>query len=604
MKLYKVAIVGLGPKGLYAFERLLAQLHNRKGINAIEIHLFEKTGKFGAGEIYDPEQPEYLIMNYPNRNINVWPDENPRPLVSEVLSFVEWLRKYKNRTEGDLPHGFAPRRLVGKYLTYCFDLLLDHKKDAIKVYQHAAEVSDVKEDAGALLLNYRINGNQSSSDLEVDEIMLTTGHSSCKGKLRELENSQESADLNFISFVYPVDKKLSHIREKCTVGIKGLGLTFIDTVLALTEGRGGEFETLETGNLIYRLSGNEPNKIFAFSRSGLSMIPRKGMEGHGSYRPLYFTNKNIRKRAGADKKISYREHVLPLFTAEMKYQYYSIVFEQQDLNFYPVMDLKELNKQIEAFHEKYPKIYRFNFADFFKSKPFSEPSAELGSLAYLRYLIKEAEIASESSAFMAAAMTWGKLSEIFNTIYKFGGMTADSQHIFDAKYRTTLNRISYGPPLRNMKKIMALVETGIVNLDFAENPTVKKLENGWGIYNSQLKFQKVHTLIDARIPTIKTAEDWSPLLKNMRKSKLLRPFKIEGVPSYEVGCPEIDREGRAIGPNGTPITNISFYGTPTEGMVYDNDSLSRTRNNFASQWALNVLKNSTARHPKLQNENT
>jgi len=589
MNPYKIAIVGLGPKGLYAFERLLAQFHISESADAVEIHLFEKTGNFGAGEIYEPDQPDYLIMNYPNRNINVWPEEKPKSHVAEQLSFVEWLRINENKNDEDLAYHFAPRRLVGKYLMYCFNVLLEGKRDYIKVSQHTAVVSAIEREGRQLILKYKSSDNQISSNLKVDEVLLTTGHSSCKGKLEALENSADESDPNFIPFVYPVQKELSHIQRSSSVGIKGLGLTFIDTVLALTEGRGGTFDSMENGSFLYRPSGNEPNKIFAFSRSGLPMIPRSGKEGETPYSPLYFTNKNIQERAGEPTNISFVEHVLPLFIAELLYRYYSVIFEQQNLSFYPDKNLKELNNQIEAFHDKYPEIYRPNFANLFKSKTFAEPSVELGSLAYMHYLLKEAEIGSESSAFMAAAMTWGRLSEIFNRIYSFGGMSADSHYVFDVKYRSKLNRISYGPPLENMKKVIALIETGIVNLDFAVNPKIKKFNNGWAIYNSRLRFQRISTLIDARIPTMNSVDDWSPLLQNMQRSGLLRPFKIKGATSYEVGCPEIDSKGRAIDRTGNSISNISFYGTPTEGIVYDNDTLSRTRNNFASQWAMDVV---------------
>jgi hypothetical protein len=31
-----------------------------------------------------------------------------------------------------------------------------------------------------------------------------------------------------------------------------------------------------------------------------------------------------------------------------------------------------------------------------------------------------------------------------------------------------------------------------------------------------------------------------------------------------------------------------MYGTPTEGVTFDNDTLSRKRNNFASHWAQDI----------------
>lgn len=597
MNHYNIAIVGLGPKGLYAFERLLARLRQVGSDIKIVIHLFEKTGFFGAGEIYRTDQPEYLLMNYPNRNINAWSKETPRPLVPETLDFVGWLRKENYSPSEVSGNGFSPRRRVGKYLVDCFNLLEAHNKKSVQVIKYTKEVVDINTQEDDVVLKYVSGGSKLLTTLKVDEAMLTTGHSSCKGKLERNEHGNRSnvVESSAISFVYPVDKKLKSIKRNTTVGVKGLGLTFIDSVLALTEGKGGRFEKLENGNLLYIPSGQEPYKIFPFSRSGLPMIPRNANEGLKSYTPIYFTYENITSKVGVGRKVSFVEHMLPLLIAEMKYRYYRIEFKSHNLNFYPDKNLETFNKQISLFHEQYPQVYTFKFQDFLKARAFEEGASELGALAYRRYLLKEATKGSETSSFMAAAMTWGRLSPTFNTIYSFGGMTADSHAIFDGQYRSILNRISYGPPLQNAKKIMALIETGIISMDFSENPQVQRLDGGWGICTKKLDLQRVDTFVDARIPTLNSTENWSTLFLKMKKNGILRPYRIYNDTTYEAGCPEIDRQGRVVDQSGRSLFNISLYGTPTERITYDNDTLSRNRNNFASQWALNVLKNCKAK---------
>ncbi|NNE77660.1 MAG: FAD/NAD(P)-binding protein [Pricia sp.] len=593
MQPYKLAIVGLGPKGLYALEHLLARLQHSDEDKEIEIHLFEKTGVFGAGEIYHPDQPDYLLMNYPNRNINAWSGEKPKPAVPKALSFVKWLYKYKNRPTENLEDEFASRKTVGEYLMYCFGQLVSFQNKSVTIAKHTATVIDIERIGQGLELTFNDNGGRNV--LRVQQVLLTTGHSSCRKSTKYgYDDSSSTSKSNFVPYVYPVQKKLCKIDEHATIGIKGLGLTFIDTVLAITEGRGGKFINTNSESLMYVPSGNEPRKIYAFSRSGLPMIPRNGTEGKMYYLPKYFTYDNIRNRAGISKKINFNEHILPLYIAEVQYRYYSILFHQHNLNFYPYEKISQLNKQVDSFHERYPDAYRLDCRDLFKPKSFDAEQSELDALAYMRYTLKEARIGSASSAFMAAAMTWGRLSDTFNTFYSFGKMTADSQSVFDHKYRSQLNRISYGPPVENMAKIIALVETGLVDLNYAKNPEVKEVGNRWKLSNSHTNPVEVDILIDARIPTFRSPDDWSPLLKNMQDNGLVRPFRNNDTSTYEVGCPEINRQGKAIGKNGSVVHQIGIYGTPTEGMVYDNDSLSRTRNNFASRWSANVLENSWA----------
>ena len=60
---HSIAIVGLGPKGLYCLERLLAEVKANPLRGELKIHLFNRSSYFGASPIYDPEQPEYILVN-------------------------------------------------------------------------------------------------------------------------------------------------------------------------------------------------------------------------------------------------------------------------------------------------------------------------------------------------------------------------------------------------------------------------------------------------------------------------------------------------------------------------------------------------------------
>ena len=76
----RVAIVGLGPKGLFALERLV---HHSRGLPAgsIELTIYEPHPAPGAGPVYDPAQPPYLRMNFAAELVDMWL-ERPRVLPS------------------------------------------------------------------------------------------------------------------------------------------------------------------------------------------------------------------------------------------------------------------------------------------------------------------------------------------------------------------------------------------------------------------------------------------------------------------------------------------------------------------------------------------
>jgi len=53
---------------------------------------------------------------------------------------------------------------------------------------------------------------------------------------------------------------------------------------------------------------------------------------------------------------------------------------------------------------------------------------------------------------------------------------------------------------------------------------------------------------------------------------------------------DLTREANPIDKAGNVIKNMTVYGTPTEGVTFDNDTLSRSRNDFSSIWAKQAVK--------------
>jgi len=589
MKPLRIAIIGMGPKGLYALERMVAEMTKLSAQPQIELHLFERSGHFGSGAVYSPHQPEFLIMNYPNYKIDVRYGTEHSSTVPDLKDLILWSTSNGSR-KALSEHAFSPRKIIGEYLASSFNTIVNAAPDNLRIYCHHATVDDILETDGELGIESINHNRKTAVNIHVDRVLVTTGHCSWKGKL-ELDDIF-SCDEFYpdVPFVYPVDEKLALVRPTDNVAIKGLGLTFIDTVLALTEGRGGRFERTISGKLRYLPSNKEPLGILAFSRSGLPMVPRTGEEGNGDYRPRYFEYGTLMDGIAAGKRPDFLEHVLPLFIRETTYRYYKTLFAGYNIDIYNGSDYSMLQNQTERFHTQNPHVERFVFKNLFRPVSHRNPSIELGPLAYLRYLSGEARAGSRKSPFMAAALTWGRISDVFCSIYNFGGMTSQSHYLFDSGYRSKMNRLSYGPPLLNMEKIVALMETGLLNMDYSKDPEIKKSPNGWNLKVLGRKDMTVDFLVDARIPTSGSVENWSTLLQHMKANGLVREFVIRGTSSYRSACPEIDKSGRVLRADGSVNENITLYGTPTEGITFDNDTLSRKRNDFATAWALGCIE--------------
>ncbi|SFT92083.1 Uncharacterized NAD(P)/FAD-binding protein YdhS [Algoriphagus locisalis] len=580
----KIGIIGLGPKGLYGLERLLANLVKGKEAIPIEIHLFNKSNSFGAGDIYRVDQPGFLMMNYVNGYINMWPDQLPEPIVSHPKSFVEWLRDHNHEFPEASAYTFSSRATVGRYLTEGFNALIDACPSYISLIKHVGEVKDIDKSDD----HYHISYQESSSGSEFMEkgfqnILIATGHP-C---INDPENHSSS---NYIDFIYPVTQRLAQVTAGSTVAIKGMGLTFIDAVLALTEGRNGKFKEDNYGILTYLKSGEEPKIIYPFSKSGLPMIPRGNTFGKPLHSPLFFTKESLDFVEALDGKHDFERQILPLIEEEFKAVYYSKLFLSKGLELKLSRDFAEVALQIEHFHEQFPDIIRFDFNSFLEASPTGE-DVHSSTLKYIQESILEAEIGIEKSAFAATADLWRHLSESFNELYKFGGLKPQSQRVFLEKYAGHLNRISYGPPIENMKKIEAIAKAGLIDFSFAQNPEISA-STTYSLTNKEQKSIQAEFLIDARIPKINLNRCAGGFFGNLIEKGLIHPYtnRQEGRLDYRPGCIAINEKGHPIDETESANSAITFTGTPTEGLTYDNDSLSRKRNDFVSAWAKEVTE--------------
>jgi uncharacterized NAD(P)/FAD-binding protein YdhS len=245
----RIAIIGFGPKGLYALERLLDHAAMLGPDSHVAVDLFEPHASPAAGPNYDPAQPSYLRMNFAAEHVDMWWPRNRSVPQSERRSLVRWSSSVGETLDGN---DYPPRALVGRYLADGFDTLLRHvppwatlrlRKDSVERVRPSRLGWDVIV-AGAVADTY-------------DEVLVATGH---------VQGSP-----------YPVERWLGpdRIPSGAVVAVRGFALTFIDVALALTEGRGGSFTRLDHPFRLRYVSPPEPiAAILPFSRTGRPMLPK------------------------------------------------------------------------------------------------------------------------------------------------------------------------------------------------------------------------------------------------------------------------------------------------------------------------------------------
>jgi hypothetical protein len=350
MKKFRLAIVGGGPSCTYVLERLAATALHISEPFSLEIHIFEKTGEFGSGAVHSAKQPTSSFLNRIVGQVAFAADETivgAGPLLPRELrpTLYEWCRAKLIET-GDPVYALDPEDWPRRYLhglalqdafhTY-LDLLSEHP--SIQVSLHNMEVIGASECGDG----FRVETN--GSVVRADNILFLTGHSNNDPLKSESQRHwvefARSGDTVYIPHAYPLERVIPEesVTPARVVGCIGMGLTAIDVILYLTEGRGGRFVKGRAGDLIYISSGKEPKSIIPFGRSGLFTFARpfnakeqdpSRFEHKGVFLTEHAINR-LRRSVGRLRRIApfgerlqldFEKDVLPIVLLEMAYVYY------------------------------------------------------------------------------------------------------------------------------------------------------------------------------------------------------------------------------------------------------------------------------------------
>lgn len=321
----RVAVVGGGPRGVSAVERLLAnwaapeadvEASTEAGKASTEASKERTTApptpsparpreleitvydpfEPGPGRVWRTEQPREFLMNTPCFFPTLIPSE---PGLAEPLaggSFDEWREAWRAARKRGLNEGvatnlnpeetselallgpshFPPRALYGRYLTDTFAAVLAAAPPTARVEHVREEVIRLGRTPHGWALTTRDGRAR-----EADAVVLALGH--VPSKLNQTQGALAEAaarlGLTYLPPAAPADVDWDALPSGSTVLVRGMGLNFFDVMVRLTEGRGGRFKEGPNGQLEYVASGREP-RLAAASRRG---VPYRGKAELGAY---------------------------------------------------------------------------------------------------------------------------------------------------------------------------------------------------------------------------------------------------------------------------------------------------------------------------------
>jgi len=569
----RIAIIGAGPFGLIALNRLIKQAPATK---KIELLLFDPDGP--GGSIWRRNQSDQVIMNTVMQHVTLFSqDEGPNLAEWNQLEAARYLSSLDLRevflSETKLGRDdYCQRRYYGVYQTWFFDELLKNLPKNVTVDLIKEEVVDltVTED-GSLI--------QTSKNYQVSDVVLATGHSANYLTETEAENQKyaEKYNLFYQGPGNPSNARLNHLIEGDTVLIRGLGLSFFDYIALFVARWGGKFTEINNC-LVYEPSGKEQLLIVGSGR-GLPYHARPNnqkMPGEDA-KPRILTEEFMQQFEGS------ADDLFDLLKKEAELAFYQIKLTNAAIDLDSFLQDYRIGEREEVLcNYQIPIENRLDWSVLF------DPAKEISSKEfpefiqkYLRKDIVEAELGNKTGAIAAAIDTYKELQEPFIFMLDHERFTP-REYVDD--FFGTFNRnysfLTIGAPVIRQKQLLALFEAGIIKF-LAPDMVIEKTNGTFLAYSKKSPNRSFigKNLIEARLPETNLEHTKNPLLIRMRQKGYLAPHSIivEGK-EYQTGAIHVTRKShQVVDHNGIVLQHIYCYGIPLEGLDWLNAASPRPK---------------------------
>jgi len=564
----KIAIVGMGPRGLSALESLLIHLEKSGSLERIEIILFEETKNFGSSPVYETHQTQTNWININERVLTL--DGRPSISISTTKipafpSFHEWSNKAPDSISKEVADIYPPRLYVGKYLSERFHTLfevLEKLKIASLINQR---VDSVELEEGQVILQ---TNNQAT--YRVDEVLLTIGHQPTRPskqteKWKSFVKNQQK--LQFITTPYPIRNILNktQLQPENTIALRGFGLAMIDVVRAIAEQFGSFIACADSANsLAYQTDVPIKNLLIPFSLDGLPPSPK----------PL---------NAQIDQWFTPAEEDLAALEA-------ILANKEKQQNAIGTTFLIDAIVPIAAkVYWSLPQLLGKDVLSIQEVKKIAK--AWLKDNQYQHFVIVSQEQAIEKTMQDFVEMAIGNraisldfcIGQVWRhcqpSIYKSLSFNECSEEVF-AKIIALderMKRYAYGPPVESIQQLIALVEAKVMNISFLNNPNIDLTNKGWTLSNSKSSITAgimINTVVDS--PRLEAVT--SPIIKKLRSNGLIQAVHDDlGVFT--------DRNGYVISARKDENPPIALLGRLAKGTIMGVDAILECFGSRSEQWA-------------------
>ncbi len=609
----RLAIVGLGPRGLSVAERLCANAEELLPPGGeLVVHLVDPH-VFDGGGVWRSTQDRLLLMNTVACQVTMFVDESvdcDGPVV-DGPNLYEWARSIAALDNPAVPAAvlaeaqalgpddYPSRSFYGNYLRWTRERIMRSAPPSVTFEPHRATAVDLRDlpDGRQEIV---LDDGETLAGLHA--VVLALGHRPHKLGVSETGTRQfaDRFGLRYIPPSNPADVPLHEVPPSETVLLRGMGLNFFDYMTLFTVGRGGRFARDPGGVLRYYPSGREPRLVVG-SRRGVPYQARAKNEkgAFGRHEPRYLTPAVIEgSRACADEgsPADFRRDIWPLIDQEVRTVYYAAqlrrrrrardveefteAFAQAEPAQIPrsgdplAIEESEAQRTVLARFGIYPDQawnWRKLAAPYSAGVLTSTERFRYWLRSYVDIEVREADKGNVAGPLKAAMDVLRDLRNEIRLLVDHGGLSGDAYRDDLQRWYMPLNAfLSIGPPVERIEQFGALLDAGVLEA-LGPDMRIACTEGQFIAYSAACPDIRVRatTLVEARLPETDLRRTTDPLLRSLLARGECRPYRIpiRGGGDYVTGGVAVTRRPyHVVDAEARPHTRRYGFGVPTEAV--------------------------------------
>ena len=597
----RICIVGAGPRGTVALERVCANAEVLAQGLPIEVHVVDPYPA-GGGRVWNLDHPRQLLMNTVAGDVTVFTDQTVTcdgPLTPGPTQYQWACMVARGEVDGITPEGqaeasailpwsYASRALQGEYLAWAFRHIVAKAPAGVSVRVHRTRAIGLSDTADGLQ-EVRLEGED--LPLRVDAVVLAQGHYDVEptDKERQLTDFASRHSVHYVPPASPGEADLAGARAGEPVLLRGLGLNFYDYMVLLSEGRGGRFVRDADDHLSYRPSGAEP---LMYVGSGRGMPYRSRAEIRKEivprYQPAFVTAEEIarlRTAAGTGRN-DFRRDLFPLVSKEICWVYYQALLadgEPERLarlrTEYPAhtWGSDAMEQLIAELVPDPAQRWDWELLDRPADQVDFADQADFRTwiTAQLTEDLRHSRLGPDASAVKAAAAAMRDLRDEVRQVISHRGISGASyrDHV-DRWFSGLCNYAASGPPATRVEQLLALIDAGIVEpMGPGMRITADEQQGVFLASSTRVPGLEVRarSLIEAHLPLTDVRRASDPLLRSLREAGGCRAYVIPNLdePGYETGGIDVaDVTFQVMGGDAVAHPARFSYGPPVESVQW------------------------------------